>query len=49
LLRTPWLFDASEVQQHYPRARVVCDLFHVIAKYGREVTDRVKAAFPGNP
>jgi transposase len=31
-----------EVQQHCPRARVVYDLFHVIAKYGREVIDRVR-------
>lgn len=31
-----------EVQQHCPKARVVYDLFHVIAKYGREVIDRVR-------
>lgn len=31
-----------EVQQHCPQARVVYDLFHVIAKYGREVIDRVR-------
>ncbi len=31
-----------EVQQHCPHARVVYDLFHVIAKYGREVIDRVR-------
>lgn len=31
-----------EVQQHCRRARVVYDLFHVIAKYGREVIDRVR-------
>lgn len=31
-----------EVQQHCPKARVVFDLFHVIAKYGREVIDRVR-------
>jgi len=31
-----------EVQQHCPNARVVYDLFHVIAKYGREVVDRVR-------
>jgi transposase len=31
-----------EVQQHCPDARVVYDLFHVIAKYGREVIDRVR-------
>lgn len=31
-----------EVQAHCPRARVVYDLFHVIAKFGREVIDRVR-------
>jgi transposase len=31
-----------EVKLHCPRARVVYDLFHVIAKYGREVIDRVR-------
>lgn len=31
-----------EVQQHCPNARVIYDLFHVIAKYGREVIDRVR-------
>ena len=31
-----------EVQQHCRNARVVYDLFHVIAKYGREVIDRVR-------
>lgn len=31
-----------EVQQHCPKAQVVYDLFHVIAKYGREVIDRVR-------
>ena len=31
-----------EVQQQCPNARVVYDLFHVIAKYGREVIDRVR-------
>ena len=31
-----------EVRQHCPKARVVYDLFHVIAKYGREVIDRVR-------
>lgn len=30
-----------EVRQHCQQARVVYDLFHVIAKYGREVIDRV--------
>jgi len=31
-----------EVRQHCPQARVVYDLFHVVAKYGREVIDRVR-------
>lgn len=31
-----------EVQQHCPRAVIVYDLFHVIAKFGREVVDRVR-------
>ena len=31
-----------EVKEHCPHAEVVYDLFHVIAKYGREVIDRVR-------
>ena len=31
-----------EVQAHCPQAAVVYDLFHVIAKFGREVIDRVR-------
>lgn len=31
-----------EVRRHCPNARVVYDLFHVIAKYGREVIGRVR-------
>ncbi|WP_374063610.1 ISL3 family transposase [Cupriavidus sp. DF5525] len=31
-----------EVRMHCPQAEVVCDLFHVVAKYGREVIDRVR-------
>jgi len=31
-----------EVRAHCPRAQVVFDLFHVVAKYGREVIDRVR-------
>lgn len=31
-----------EVKRHCPRAEVVYDLFHVVAKYGREVIDRVR-------
>ena len=34
-------FD-EEVRAHCPRAEVVYDLFHVVAKYGREVIDRVR-------
>lgn len=31
-----------EVKEHCPNAEVVYDLFHVVAKYGREVIDRVR-------
>jgi transposase len=31
-----------EVRQHCPKARIVYDLFHVVAKYGREVISRVR-------
>jgi transposase len=31
-----------EVRQHCPQAAIVYDLFHVVAKYGREVIDRVR-------
>lgn len=31
-----------EVQTHCPNARVVYDLFHVVAKFGREVVDRIR-------
>lgn len=31
-----------EVRMHCPNARVVYDLFHVVAKYGREVIGRVR-------
>ncbi len=31
-----------EVQMHCPQAKVVYDLFHVVAKYGRDVIDRVR-------
>lgn len=30
-----------EIRAHCPRAEVVYDLFHVVAKYGREVIDRM--------
>ena len=32
----------TEVRHHCPQAEVVYDLFHVVAKYGREVIDRVR-------
>lgn len=31
-----------EVKKHYPNAEVVYDLFHVIARFGRDVVDRVR-------
>ena len=31
-----------EVRQHCPKARIIYDLFHVVAKYGREVISRVR-------
>ena len=31
-----------EVKAHCPHAQIVFDLFHVVAKYGREVIDRVR-------
>lgn len=31
-----------EVREHCPQAAIVYDLFHVVAKYGREVIDRVR-------
>jgi len=31
-----------EIQTHCPNAEVVYDLFHVVAKYDREVIDRVR-------
>ncbi len=33
---------AQEVKRWCPQAQVVYDLFHVVAKYGREVVDRVR-------
>ena len=37
-----------EVRHHCPQAEVVYDLFHVVAKYGREVIDRVASTRPIN-
>jgi transposase len=31
-----------EVKKHCPQAEVVYDLFHIVAKYGREVIDRIR-------
>lgn len=31
-----------EVRQHCPKAEVVYDLFHVVARFGREVVDRIR-------
>lgn len=31
-----------EIREHCPLAEIVYDLFHVVAKYGREVIDRVR-------
>ncbi len=31
-----------EVQKHCPQAEVVYDLFHVVARFGRDVVDRVR-------
>jgi transposase len=33
---------AEEVRSHCPHAEIIYDLFHVVAKYGREVIDRVR-------
>ena len=33
---------AQEVRAHCPQAEIVYDLFHIVAKYGREVIDRVR-------
>lgn len=32
----------EEIKEHSPQAAIVYDLFHVVAKYGREVIDRVR-------
>lgn len=33
---------ALEIKQHCPNAHVVYDLFHIVARYGRDVIDRVR-------
>lgn len=35
---------AAEVRLHCPQAQIVYDLFHVVAKYGKEVIDAVRVA-----
>jgi len=37
-----WAPYATAVRTHCPQAALVYDLFHVVAKYGREVIDRVR-------
>lgn len=37
-----WAPYAAEVRAHCPQAQLVYDLFHVVAKYGHEVIDRVR-------
>ena len=32
----------NEIKDHCPNARIVYDLFHFVARYGREVIDRVR-------
>jgi transposase len=32
----------EEIREHSPQADIVYDLFHVVAKYWREVIDRVR-------
>lgn len=32
----------EEIKEHSPQAKIIYDLFHVVAKYGREVIDRVR-------
>lgn len=34
--------DETDVKHHCPQAVIVFDLFHAVAKYGREVIDRVR-------
>lgn len=37
-----WRPYRTEVKAHCPNAVIVFDLFHIVAKYGREVIDRVR-------
>lgn len=37
-----WAPYAAEVRAHCPNAHLVYDLFHVVAKYGHDVIDRVR-------
>lgn len=46
----PWRYRYDlEVKQHCPNAGVFYDLFHVVAKYGRQVTDRVRVEEANRP
>ena len=37
-----WAPYAAEVRAHCPQAQLVYDLFHIVAKFGHEVIDRVR-------
>ena len=37
-----WKPYAAELRVHWPQAALVYDLFHIVAKYGLEVVDRVR-------
>jgi transposase len=37
-----WKHYRNEILAHCPQVKLVYDLFHVVAKYGREVVDRVR-------
>ncbi|KGC54840.1 transposase family protein [Burkholderia pseudomallei] len=37
-----------EIKEQCPQAEIVFDLYHVVAKYGREVIDRVRWIRPTN-
>jgi transposase len=41
--------DAGEVRAHCPNAEMVYELFHVVAKYGREVVHRVRVDEANRP
>ncbi len=41
--------DEAELRHQCPKAEIVFDLFHVVAKYGREVIDRVRVDEANRP